>query len=381
MNLHRIPVAALACVVAVAAPSLAAAQKVPGEKWKQSVGIEMAGMKMPARSFEVCVPVGKAEQALAKPPENENCQVNNAKQSGNKFSADIVCTGKQAMQGHIETTTEGNRNYGKMQMTAEGMTMNMNFDSTKLGTACEATDVNAVVAKAQADGAKAQTQACVDFSNKFKKDPRELGGASSLYVESSGICKSHASFKDYCSTLQTPTGFASVSSLERLAAKSGTKGTGSQPLTTSMTSCGLGSADALRTRLLATAVKDNNWDYQVQEGTDATWANLVAIGKRECAGRSFTNQAKGAYSSLCNQYGVALARNDRAAAQNIAISNPAYRASVGPTSDEPAPAAASSPDKSGAAEAPAAETPESKGKARDALDKGKQKLKNIFGGG
>ncbi len=378
MNLHRVPVT-LACLVAFAAPAFAQ-NKVPGEKWKQSVGVEMAGMKMPSQTFEVCVPVGKAEQALARPPERDNCTVSNVKQSGNKFAADIACTGKPAMQGHIETTTEGNRNFGKMQITAEGMTMNMNFDSTKLGTACEATDLPAVAAKAQADANKAQLAACDDLASKFRKEPRSLSGAAALYTDkNAGVCKTHASFKDYCATLQTPAGFASLSSVEKLSARNGmANGAGGTPLTTSVEACGVGSGkagvDALRTKLLATAVKDDNWDYQVQEGTDATWANLVAVGKRECAGRSFTNQAKGRYASLCSQYGVALVRGDRAAAQQVAMSNPSYRSNVSPTSDESAPASA-------AEAASKTSEPDSKGKTRDALDKGKQKLKSIFGGG
>jgi hypothetical protein len=365
----------LACVIAVAIPSVSLAQKkVPGEKWKQTVSIEAAGMKMPARTLEVCVPVGKAEEALARPPDNNDCKMTDVQRSGNKFSGNLHCTGQTPVEGRIEMTTEGNRTVGKMQMQMQGMTMNMNTESTKLGTACEATDYsNFDAAAATQNALKAQgIDLCGQAAERLGKDKRELAGAAAMYAGKDAQCAKHASFKTFCSAVQTPAGFSSLSQVERqtTAMKDRNNAIG-MPLTTSLQSCGLASnpagVDALRAKLLASAEKSGDWDFLVQEGNDATFAMLTTTAKRECAGRSYTNQAAGRYATLCNKYGVDLARGDRAAAQRA---SGVYAA---PAASAPASATPETPAQE--------EQADSKGKARDALDKGKQKLRNIFGGG
>jgi uncharacterized protein DUF3617 len=371
----------LACAIAFAIPSLSLAQKkVPGEKWKQTVSIEAAGMKMPARTLEVCVPVGKAEEALARPPDNNDCKMTDVQRSGNKFSGNLHCTGKTPVEGRIEMTTEGNRTVGKMQMQMQGMTMNMNTESTKLGTACEATDYS------NFDGAAATKKAleaqgvdlCAQLGERLGKDKREMAGTVAMYAGKDAQCAKHASFKTFCSAVQTPAGFASLAQSERLttAMKDRNNAVG-MPLTTALQACGLPSdkpgIDAMRSKLLASAEKSGDWDFLVQEGNDATFAMLTTTAKRECAGRSYTNQPAGRYATLCNKYGVDLARGDRTAAQRASGAYAAPAASAPTTA---------TPTGSATPETPAQdEEAASKGKARDALDKGKQKLRNIFGGG
>jgi hypothetical protein len=378
----------IACVAATALPVFSHAQtkKVPGEKWKQSMSMEMSGMKMPARSFEVCVPVGKAAEALSRPPENnENCVISNARSSGNKFSADMQCTGKMPMEGHIESVMEGNRTITKMQMTAQGMTMVMNMDATKLGTACEAIDYSDMAAKANAAAATQMTNLCSQYADSFAKKPREVAGAAALYADKNGQCATHESKKSYCSAVQTPAGFMSLSNQEKaMSRQAGQKSVMTTPLTSSLQSCNLGTADALRTRLMATAEKDNDWDFQIAEGGDAKFAALGTVAKRECAGRSFTNQPAGRYSELCRKYGTALARGDRDSAlqaAGVVVYGAGAIAPVGQGAStavaEPAPAATGSvePDDEAAA------GDEKKSKTREALDKSKKKLKGLFGGG
>ena len=376
MPASRRPLAFFACALTLALPALSQAEdkKVPGEKWKQSVQMEMGGMKIPTQNFDVCVPIGKASEALARPPNNaENCALSNAQRSGNKFSADIHCTGKQPMDGHIDSQTDGNHTVTKMQMQAGGMAMVMNMDANKIGTACEATDYSDLKAKvgaAQASAPQQMAQICTQMSDRFTKNPGDLAGAVSLYADKNAQCATHATKKNFCAAAQSPAGFRSLSSQERAMTKSGgEKNAVTAPLTTALQSCGLGTADALRTKLLATAEKDNNWDFLVAEGNDATYAMLTATAKRECAGRSFTNAPAGRYSELCRKYGVTLARNDRASAQ----------AAAGVVSEAPASAAApaavnDAPAGDGAAEG-------QKSKSRDTLDKTKKKLKSLFGGG
>ncbi len=340
-------------------------------------------MKIPAQNFEVCVPIGKADEALSRPPQNnENCTLTNQQRSGNKFSADLHCTGKTPMEGHIESQMEGNRTITKMQMQAQGMAMTMNMDATKVGTACEATDYSDMAAKATAQAKTQTANICSQFSDRFTKNPRELVGAVSLYADKNGQCATHESKKNFCSAVQTPAGFLGLSSQERSMAKSGgDKNAMTAPLTSSLQSCSLGSPDALRTKLLATAEKENNWDFLVAEGNDATYKVLGETAKRECAGRSFTNAPAGKYSELCRKYGVALARGDRAGAMSAA----------GVMSDAPSgstrqgKASVAEPESASAGSAEPASEPaeqeQQKSKTREALDKSKKKLKSLFGGG
>jgi hypothetical protein len=258
-----------------------------------------------------------------------------------------------------------------MQMNTAGMAMVMNMDANKLGTACEATDYSAFKAKAeaaQAAGAQQMAQVCTQMSERFTKTPRDLAGAAALYADKNGQCATHPTKKSFCSAVQTPAGFASLSNQERAMSRSGgDRNAMTAPLTSALQSCDLGGADALRTKLLATAEKQNDWDFLVAEGNDATFAMLNATAKRECAGRSFTNAPAGRYGELCRKYGVTLARNDRAGA----------RAAAGVTSDGPPAATAAADDAPAADAAPEAQ----KSKSRETLDKTKKKLKSLFGGG
>ena len=126
-------------------PAAASAEdKVPGEKWKVAVSMEMSGMSMPAQTMEVCAPVGKAAEAVSRPVGASQCNVTDMKQVGNTTSAKISCTGKTPMEGDFEQTVDGNRMHGVTNIKAAGMAMKMKYESEKLGTACEAIDYSKV---------------------------------------------------------------------------------------------------------------------------------------------------------------------------------------------------------------------------------------------
>jgi hypothetical protein len=117
-----------------------AEDKVPGEKWKVAVTMEMSGMSMPSNTMEVCAPVGKAAEAVSRPVGASQCVVSDQKKVGNTTSAKISCTGKTPMEGDFEQTVDGNKMHGVTHMKAAGMAMTMKYESEKLGTACEAVD-------------------------------------------------------------------------------------------------------------------------------------------------------------------------------------------------------------------------------------------------
>ena len=113
--------------------------KPAGEMWQQTMSMEMAGMNMPSRTLQVCVPAGKAQETFSKPQGpgmGENCSIQDAKHEGNRFTASFVCTGKQASQGTIETIIEGDHVKGTITVAVGGQQMTMKTESQKLGTPC-----------------------------------------------------------------------------------------------------------------------------------------------------------------------------------------------------------------------------------------------------
>jgi hypothetical protein len=108
--------------------------KPAGELWQQTVTMQMTGMTMPSHTLEVCVPPGKANEALSKPQGpgmNGNCTVQDAKR----------CTGKQPVEGTIESMVEGDHAQGMITLSMNGQQLTMKTDSHKVGTACTPTAV------------------------------------------------------------------------------------------------------------------------------------------------------------------------------------------------------------------------------------------------
>lgn len=119
--------------------SVLAEDKPAGETWQQTMSMEMAGMNMPPRTMQVCVPPGKAQETFSKPQGpgmGENCTVQDAKHEGNRFTARFICTGKQPSQGTIETIVEGDHVQGTITVAVGGQQMTMKTDSQKLGAPC-----------------------------------------------------------------------------------------------------------------------------------------------------------------------------------------------------------------------------------------------------
>jgi Protein of unknown function (DUF3617) len=137
---------------------LLAQQKVAGELWRQTTSMDMKGMSMPSRTMEMCVPVGKANETLSR-PQNSDCKVYDAKTVGNRFTAKMSCTGRAALEGEIETVTEGKTVRGTTHMKMQGGEATMKFESTRLGTACEVPDYSTLKRDAGARDAAGPEQA------------------------------------------------------------------------------------------------------------------------------------------------------------------------------------------------------------------------------
>ena len=274
-NLARLVMAAiltLACGTAATA-----AQTVPGERWQHKMTMQMGGMNMPMPGSEVCAPVGQAAQELAKP--DKNCKVSNVRQSGNRFSADVKCTGKDAMEGTMEMTTGPDHMTGKMTVRSEDGEMTMVTESRKLG-ACQAVDTGEMVAQAEAQAqkgrqmaAQAEAQRCSGDAFKLKTDPRSVGGASMLFLGANAPCAGKPLPAEYCGAVQSRAGFTALSQME--ATQPGVIG---RSLEACKLGSGKGAVDALRAKLIASAEADADGDYLIAHAP----ARAQQLAKTQC---------------------------------------------------------------------------------------------------
>ena len=365
--------ACLAVGVAVASATQAAwaQKKVPGELWRQTMTMEMQGMSMPGRTSEVCIPKGRELEAAAR-PEDPNCRIYDQKQSGNRFTAKMECTGKDAMRGTMETVSEGNRVRGTITTQSDGETMTMRFDTTRLGKACEAVDWSGYTPPPVAAAAPVK-DLCTQYGEEVGKDSAKLAERSMTYLGPGALCTTPAQRKPFCDAVQTPNGYLALKSFDASNAKVDTSGmdevmkAAMKPrLTEAVSVCGIGTGAAgvekLRTRLLSVARERESWAFLIYEGDDATYAWLSDTAKAQCSGRSYTAAREPRYARLCDPYGPSLIRGDRAATLETA--------SGGARGDDDGDPASGS--------TPAEEKPSP---TNELLKKGRGVLRGILGGG
>jgi hypothetical protein len=138
-NTVRVCGAATALVVILGAQVVALADEPTGQMWRESTTMEMPGMTMPAHTMEVCVRTGKEDEALSRPQGpgmGNNCAIQDQKHDGNKFTATMICTGKQPVQGTIEVIRNGDHSTTTMVLSMNGTQMTMKTDAQKIGTPC-----------------------------------------------------------------------------------------------------------------------------------------------------------------------------------------------------------------------------------------------------
>jgi Protein of unknown function (DUF3617) len=194
-------VGAVVAIAIAAQPMMAGAKKVPGETWRNSMSMEMMGMTMPMPNGnkETCVPIGRAQEAMAAP--DKDCQVYDTRAAGNKLSAKFRCSGQQKMEGSMESVSEGNRIRGTMRArTADGNEVTMKFDNTRIGAACEAVDYSGVKPPPQPQ--YAQFDMCKISDDDKTKD---------FYIRFVGPggeqCRKSAHFKTFCARVKSPADF------------------------------------------------------------------------------------------------------------------------------------------------------------------------------
>ncbi len=135
------PVQKVLVLSAVAASMLAAAalaaEKLAGVKWRAKVTMQAKSFAMPENTVEICLPATDPDQAAMEQGQQGNCKLSNYKRSGNKSSADMKCSGERPSETHWEMERNGDTMRGTMVTRTADNTINITYNYTKVGGACE----------------------------------------------------------------------------------------------------------------------------------------------------------------------------------------------------------------------------------------------------
>ncbi len=129
------------CVAQVSTAFLAtAAFAEPGEKWKITSSMAMAGMTMPGQTVVVCSAKGSTQAPTSE--QQKNCTISNVRHSGNKDTVHMRCmmNGK-ATEAEMETERLGPDHFRSvMHMQSAQGNMDMISESQKVPGACDTKD-------------------------------------------------------------------------------------------------------------------------------------------------------------------------------------------------------------------------------------------------
>jgi hypothetical protein len=327
--------APLIALVATAGPGSATAQQPQaGELWRQTVTFEADGMAMPPKTMEICLPTTTAQVELRRPPQEDmSCRFLDLKESGGRSSGRMECkTDEGPLTGTFETLTEGNRVRSTINLVGPEGRMTFRRDASRIGTACTTMQDQAEALQQQAtvNAERMRQQQCGSALDQLRANPANIAYA---YVYFAGpTCGEASQRAEFCAVLASPAGYRALHAHD-LAMRDARTREGlaqtAQPLRDSASACGYGTGDKAVTSLRARATDEARKlfargetplpaaDLLVLEGTDADYTMLRTTALGKCQGMLFTS-ARRAGGDFCGAYGMALARNDRAAVRAIA---------------------------------------------------------------
>lgn len=268
---------ALAIGLLVASSLASAAGK--DDLWEITTKMEMAGMPaMPGQTSKVCTPKGQTNEASI--PHDENCKVQDFKQSGNKRTFKMVCTGENPMTGSGEFVTDGpNAYHGTMRMQGssggESFDMTNTFSSKRIDS-CTYEDL----------GKKAQAMADANTAQTCRGQMESLYWQMYTQKDSNAICSGYQ--KEFC-------GYVSKLGTEMRDPDTFTKQQ-KKDWKGAMTACKQ-NPDTVQKEACSRAVSTSNWNFV---GGNCP-AETEQLAKQHCAGRDYTAMRSSPYAPLCSQ--------------------------------------------------------------------------------
>ena len=112
-----------------------AADTIREGQWEMITTMDIPGMpvKMPSTKIEHCFTKEDVKDQKKTISTDKNCTVTDLKQSGNKVTWKMKCTGKNPGDFSGETVFKGDSYDSTMKMETQGQTMNMKVKAKRLG--------------------------------------------------------------------------------------------------------------------------------------------------------------------------------------------------------------------------------------------------------
>jgi len=326
--------------------------------------MEMAGMKMPGQTTEVCTPKGASQAPVEA---DKDCQVTNRRRSGNTESFDMACKG--GMTGTMEMTQESPTRWsGKMIANSKEGQMTMRMTSEKQPGECDASEMERKFNQMKAQGDAATAKQCLASAN---------AGTSIVFVGQSAYCKDAASVKAYCSFARTSGGYNKLARDQRIGARvyTGAEAANYRTILADTGKLCNFSPETVRTQYCSTAQKKEDWTFFAEECPELA----KPLAQAQCAGRDFTTPVDPPFVKFCGAWSAGGASMGAGgAAGGVAAGGAAGGAAPGGAATGPAGIETS---KVGDGEDPEAVKPKATpaNAAKEAVQKSREALKGLFG--
>lgn len=289
----RVPLVALVLFLS----SLPAVAEGTDEQWEITTKMEMKGMPMamPAMTNQACLPKNrKSNEDLIPKDKNSDCKMSDVKQSGNKMTFKMSCTGKQAMTGEGEIEHNADNYRGKMHivgnMEGQPVDMTQNFSGKRIGS-CTYEDQGKKMLAMQE---KMTADMCKQSIDKlewrvFSNDP--------TWSEQFAVCKPYK--KDFCARVtKVSTDMRKLDGFKKYT-------NDHRDWKDLFATCDIAS-DKLVVEVCKQAVDVKDWEIVA----DNCPVEAKALAAEHCAGRDYTAMMSGTYGGLCQRYARRPESND-----------------------------------------------------------------------
>jgi hypothetical protein len=174
-----------------------------------TINMEMAGMKMPARTTKTCMPKGaeaQPDKGAGPGPNDPSCQMYDQSASGNTSRFKMRCTGKMAMESATEITRTADTMNMVTTTTMGNRTMKNVTVSKRIGTCDAGAERKKATEQAETMHANSCTQALdsavkyVDSATKIPRtwtDPKECGSSKATLCEKARAFVNNGSYAEY----------------------------------------------------------------------------------------------------------------------------------------------------------------------------------------
>lgn len=272
---------AAAALLAAALLAPAAARATPGETWEQTTEMQIQGVPfaMPAQRWTFCKPLGSGWEDPPEQQQDSDCETTVLKRTATSLEWKMVCKGKERMEGEGDMTWTPTTYAGTMKMRSSDGDMSMKLSGKRVGKPCDAEEqqreAKARVKEIEAQQASAGAMICESGVEQM---------APGYFTGNPPMCADRTKRDELCARARTREGFAMLRSR------------GEADVGVAVKLCKLDVAK-LEAGFCDSALRDEDLEFL----GDRCPAQVKALAKRECAGRTYTD-VRSSYRDFCVRF-------------------------------------------------------------------------------